>query len=193
MIDDDDGSGLLLLIRLLVGAFPFSRSCPLLLASWLVLMSGVAPLLLRLTSAPPRFVIVSVVSFSFCFILTAVIVGTSRGFAGTVGSRCFDTANGARFPVFIVGDMPLLPTLLLLPNERSLPLPPLDVAIAAAFKRWWWLSSLMVDETLGPPADWTRSLPSAAARSLEDLVVRIGCCGCCCCCCCCDCSLTCCC
>lgn len=70
------GSGLLL--GLVGGAFPFSRSFPLLaLEVGLVLPFGAIrpPLLLRLMSA--NLLMVSVVSLSFCFILTAVIVGTS--------------------------------------------------------------------------------------------------------------------
>lgn len=70
------GSGLLL--GLVGGAFPFSRSVPLLaFGVGLVLPFGAIrpPLLLRLMSA--ILLMVSVVSLSFCFILTAVIVGTS--------------------------------------------------------------------------------------------------------------------
>lgn len=165
------GSGLLLV---LVGAFPFSRSFPLLVARLLVPLVIGPLLLLRLMSAVPfaTLLMVSVVSFSFCFILTAVIVGTSLGFGA--GSRCFADPNGvARLPVLVVGEMRLMPLLLLLLGESIFRFPPLDGATASgaeAFKRFWWASSVPMGETVVPPTP-----ASAAARSLEDLVVRIGC------------------
>lgn len=126
---------------------------------------------------------VSVVSFSFCFMLTA-IDGTRR--FGTVDEI---VVNLPRLPAFdeplaslalvvplllveMLDDsrLPLLLLPLLLFGECNFPPP----ASATTFSRWpkliaWWVSSL------APP------FSSAAARSLEDRVVRIGCWSCCCC------------
>lgn len=129
---------------------------------------------------------VSVVSFSFCFMLTA-IEGTSRGRVGTSLPRlpAFEEPLASRPLVLVVemlGDTRLLLALLLLlavvlefGEECSFPPPD-----GATFRRWpklwwWWVSSLTV-----VPADEERSFSRAAARSLEDRVVRIGCCGGCC-------------
>lgn len=160
------GSGLLLV---LVGVFPFSRSFPLSEAGLVRVMGFGAFLLLRLMSAFPSLRMVSVVSFSFCFILMAVIVGTSLGF-GT-GSRILADVNAARFPVFIVGEMRFeRPMILLLFGESSFRIRTLDgAANAEAFKRCCWWASSPLGETTPVPTP-----ARAAARSLEDLVVRIG-------------------
>lgn len=121
---------------------------------------------------------VSEVSFSFCFILTA-IEGTRR--FGTVVAvlprlPAFEEPLASLalvvLPLLLVEmlDDSRLPVLLLLLlfGECSFPPP-----AGATFSRWpkliWWVSSL------GP-------FSRAAARSLEDRVVRIGCWGCCGCC-----------
>lgn len=114
---------------------------------------------------------VSDVAFSFCFILTA-IDGTIRFGTATVAALprlpAIDEplASLALLLVEMLDDsrLPLL-LLLLLFGECNFPPP-----AGATFSRWpklvaWWVSSL---------APFSR----AAARSLEDRVVRIGCWGC---------------
>lgn len=120
---------------------------------------------------------VSDVSFSFCFMLTA-IDGTRRFGTVVVADLprfpAFDEplASLALVPLLLVEmlDDSLLPLLLLLLfGECNFPPP-----AGATFSRWpkliWWVSSLAA-----PP------FSRAAARSLEDRVVRIGCWSCCCC------------
>lgn len=113
---------------------------------------------------------VSEVSLSFCFILTAI-----------EGTRRFGVAVGLpRLPAFeeplaslallllavdVLDDIRLLVLVLLLFGESSFPPPPPD-----GFSRW--VSSLT---PMVAPADDERSFSRAAARSLDDLVVRIGC------------------
>lgn len=148
--------------------------------------------LFRLMSAATLTIVTTVsdVSFSFCFMLTA-IDGTRR-----FGTVVVVVADLPRLPAFDeplaslalvllllveMLDDSLLPLLLLvlLFGECNFPPP-----AGATFSRWpkliWWVSSL------APP------FSRAAARSLEDRVVRIGCWGCCCCCCGGGCCLTCC-
>lgn len=117
---------------------------------------------------------VSVVSLSFCFILTA-IEGTSRFAVGFSRLPAFEE------PLAFLALLPLLVRLLvlvlLLFGECSFAPPPPD-----GFRRWpklveWLVSSLA--PSVAAPADDERSFSRAAARSLDDLVVRIGCCGCC--------------
>lgn len=129
---------------------------------------------------------VSVVSFSFCFMLTA-IEGTRRGRVGTGLPRlpAFEEPLASRPLVLVVemlGDTRLLLALLLLLAVvlfgEECNFPPPDGATFSRWPKlcWWWVSSL----TVVPPADEERSFSRAAARSLEDRVVRIGCCGGCC-------------
>lgn len=123
---------------------------------------------------------VSVVSLSFCFILTA-IEGTSRFAVGLSRLPAAEEplAFRALLPLLVeaLDDTRLLVLVLLLFGECSFVPPPPD-----GFSRWpklvEWLVSSLVPPSVAP-ADEERSFSRAAARSLDDLVVRIGCCGCC--------------
>lgn len=121
---------------------------------------------------------VAEVSFSFCFILTA-IDGTRRFVGVTVGlprlPALVKLLASLLLPLLLLvemlADIRLVVLLLLvLLGESIFPPPPPDDAA----NRWpklleWWVSSL--SPTVAPDDDLSR----AAARSLEDLVVRIGC------------------
>lgn len=122
---------------------------------------------------------VAEVSFSFCFILTA-IDGTRRFEGVTVGLPRLPAlvkllaSLALLLPLLLfvemLADIRLLVLLLVLLGESIFPPPPPDDAA----NRWpklleWWVSSLI--PTVAPDDDLSR----AAARSLEDLVVRIGC------------------